>query len=1623
MKKFMSLVCASLIFLNTSLPILAEIEDVYVLNDYINVKILDQPVKVEVTNFPVLPKVEINVMGLKSLNNYKTYHSDYKLDNIDKTHLKPHIIETYLYNKEIETTDNFMLNYLIRNNVIHRDSLADFQGKTHTEVNPNMYKDSLEPFSKSDLVMSLIKAYEGVQNSRPVLAMTEPTRMDNDNKEKYVTEIHGANYTNPLPVDFGLNDVKINYTNFNDYWVYINPNVYELYLDIALEKQIINQDEVLNPSTEKTPAYSQYLPQIYPNGYKAKEAFVDTFRKNQQVNLSKDKFVKDKGIEVEGSAYGKAWSGNLPSYEPPSDSEGGEEDKDKIRKQVLFILDNSGSMQTTIDSAINACYKVTQENITDESVQFLFMSYNSDMGYTARKVTDWSVAKDVKKPAIAAGGSGSHLGDEGTSSMMNAQVFSLFTKDVPEKEIIHVADEAWTYESKANECDSIIFTAKQLNVKISSIGTRMSGVTTHEEIAKQTGGSFSEMNGSDIGDAIEDLVNGAFNQVSISKSGTPFKAELKKVDLFKTEALTYIEALKIIETSLRRYEKELTKTEVDIINYKFGMNITDVNKDTICYLIAKGILDWENPYETGNMGRAFTNKDAITLLYRIKNVNARKTFEFVQLTDNDTKLSDIGFSRVNASIQLTSEPAPNSLTIDVEKKLKKRIEIKITEPIGLWNTGLNPIDWFLTKDGINKYEESEYSIDRKDDILIISYSDELPDNLILNSKGSHTLPKYVEGFNQGEGYYEVMEVQDGIIKLGKTERYKSELVPPINTPEVPKPPAPDLFPNEERSLVEALSGCLESAFKKAEGKAYELVYKISQQDFNRITVKDENNKIHKLNEVNDVKTLGAGLTSLEVQPDGSYILKMINNTSTVDLAIANANQIVNFQSSGVKENIPAIGRTTNAGTNEVLIGDLNKLNIVSLNDRVLYNKETNTYAVLMGKCAIVGSEIIKVDTDMVRADNQGDVYYNLEIIKALIDPAKISVNADGTAPLITIHNTEQSSLKDSTYVINNEGVDYYSLNHMSENSNVMLCNLGEQDYLLADWTYAIPSATFNMPFRYSKNFLFSRPNNDLSKFYDLGQKLSNNLLNYYFDTKDVNYNLTGFLVPNLTFISKDFNRCEGKFRDIINLTDSEYQILYGTSSSAMITEVFGKVDTVFNDYMVSREHGLTKTTEDLNTSKEYYLPPQGGLYCTESKIPVEKIWSNRNINNTLFSKSGISFKTKSEDLFFIESNTDTLLTVSSSKLINFEEPTDDPYSVKFDLVSENVDERGMYYYTLNGSSYVLEDNGENKPPIIRRQHVNMNFIQKDIPKRFMMSLSLSLIDKSAGIITLAEIPEGSTIKMYDENYTIVRGAAGDKTTSILTNAINMSPILYFEDIAEYTLFEKMKAFNLGSNMFIQYIDSVKVAGLGEAKPYTLYALNSGKHKAFISESESEVEPKDLKISSMRIEFELQDKLRFLPLKDGSYLLIESIDVDGTGYLNNVPFLKRGDLSLNSFDKVLGNYKSFINLSVNDFNNLKGQVLTKFDKIMFELKVNIILKTVFQLIGTFVLLAIFAHIFLVSSFFKMLFEKIKESINVDIIAIITLSVYNSGSTPDIAKTFAYIFSLTTLSALITIVYIS
>lgn len=135
---------------------------------------------------------------------------------------------------------------------------------------------------------------------------------------------------------------------------------------------------------------------------------------------------------------------------------------------------------------------------------------------------------------------------------------------------------------------------------------------------------------------------------------------------FVSEELSRMDVYRYIYTMVYANEKKLSDLERDIVSYKYGMEFDGIASsadiEVLKYLIAKGILNFEDSSELSNLYTAISWYDFIPILYRVANDNARLDFSVVQLTDSDQAWKANGFSQ--QTVQFVENGSIGSITVE-----------------------------------------------------------------------------------------------------------------------------------------------------------------------------------------------------------------------------------------------------------------------------------------------------------------------------------------------------------------------------------------------------------------------------------------------------------------------------------------------------------------------------------------------------------------------------------------------------------------------------------------------------------------------------------------------------------------------------------------------------------------------------------------------------------------------------------------------------------------------------------------------------------------------------------------------------------------------------------------------
>lgn len=578
---------------------------------------------------------------------------------------------------------------------------------------------------------------------------------------------------------------------------------------------------------------------------------------------------------------------------------------------------------------------------------------------------------------------------------------------------------------------------------------------------------------------------------------------LQKPNYFMNENITVIEFLRLAEKLLRLTEKDMTDTEAQTISYKYGVDylrkLDDASKKTVMYLIARGVINFENTEEFSDLFSPLTINELQTFLYRIANKSARVDFSSLQLTDSDNYWLSKGMYQKTLDVYSTDDFFEDTSVVknsDIELASRDLEDRNIVIQDGEGLDTFTVTRYFRKDRGFTYNGTSIASLKEGDDIASID----------RNSKDS-----------KGREAYKV----DFKIKA----------------------------PSAVTALAVVDSRCMIDGKEDARIASVPSVAKVTDKD----------NKV---------------ITYL---PESS---------------------------------LSSIGQDEASGE------------IVALSDKYLMNTRTGTKALLLDNedMAMIGNEVIKTDSNMVYGAN-GEVYYNMEIIVRLMSNKYISDIDDGNIytsslnkyqGIVDIRNYSDQSKSgdadehvviDKTFIsdFDNVRVDsgqdpnsstaltskkFFSLLHTQKAISCVyrdiVTDLGFANpaYLIVEWKYVVPengdcsSTTLNNLYKQygvrdpnvsqMSNFLNTRPDDrELQNWWDSNIGLSDALCNFIYGTQDVHYFTSGYLCPQVTFLSQgDYSdqEIEDMLKkiplksDYVNkyVTNSNYKSsLFGSSGSGL----------------------------------------------------------------------------------------------------------------------------------------------------------------------------------------------------------------------------------------------------------------------------------------------------------------------------------------------------------------------------------------------------------------------------------------------------------------------------------------
>lgn len=552
------------------------------------------------------------------------------------------------------------------------------------------------------------------------------------------------------------------------------------------------------------------------------------------------------------------------------------------------------------------------------------------------------------------------------------------------------------------------------------------------------------------------------------------------VDYFIDSSITKIDALKMIEKVLRTEESDMTDLEVKIINYKYGatylLNLDEDVQGTLMFLIAKGILNFEDSSEFLGLYDELTYDDFITLMYSVANKAGRKDFSKVQLTDSDNYWLSQGLQEA---------------TLEMFNKINTGIDVSVEE---------------VSKPDVKEDEDFIYDGDSEQ---FFSFS-------FLRSS-----PK----FFAKEGYKDWKITM--VISNPGAYAYKGTEVNKLNAND---------FDELEKVESKNSGAKVVLTFKVNSPTQYSAAAVIK----NSFTMSDGSNVVGEVPAVCKMENGGAvnyyiskskinEISDEIVVMEDKYLLNTSTNTSAVLLDKDNLALIGN--------EVVEMDKTSVSGVDGEVYYNLNI--IVRLMTNAYIDKFwsdaifTESLYSTQGNSALTSDFQKPVAMRSTGSDESFDYGLKSRFI-GLKDETY-----DDYKKAHTSNNSFENYSKETDNVYSS-GNNYVSLLHSSKAMNVLYKKIKDSSddkkdiYMMVIWTYALPSGNVfpnadtqsyytksNPSVEEASSFLFTRPSDSsLQAVWDKNIGLSDALCNYIYETKDVNYFSSGYAVPKVYFFSR-----------------------------------------------------------------------------------------------------------------------------------------------------------------------------------------------------------------------------------------------------------------------------------------------------------------------------------------------------------------------------------------------------------------------------------------------------------------------------------------------------------------------
>jgi len=148
--------------------------------------------------------------------------------------------------------------------------------------------------------------------------------------------------------------------------------------------------------------------------------------------------------------------------------------------------------------------------------------------------------------------------------------------------------------------------------------------------------------------------------------------------------LTVYEALSYIYNYLSQTDKAMSDTESSIVAFKYGLTrfyrVPEKFKRVVYYAVAKGIIPYDSTRSEFCLEGYLTNGQMYELIYRIANEKARFNFSEVTLTDTEKEFQNKGYSETATQIFNTEVEPLTAIKVTQSKKTANDLEFDEEEP-------------------------------------------------------------------------------------------------------------------------------------------------------------------------------------------------------------------------------------------------------------------------------------------------------------------------------------------------------------------------------------------------------------------------------------------------------------------------------------------------------------------------------------------------------------------------------------------------------------------------------------------------------------------------------------------------------------------------------------------------------------------------------------------------------------------------------------------------------------------------------------------------------------------------------------------------------------------------------